>query len=360
MVPVVAPHPASRVWPGAEPEVTRSVVTYTFATVSPRRSALLGVLGCASLVVGCGSGDDTAAERGTQTIIELPDSQPGDVIALRSGDAESRVVEWIDRRAGTIRSVDLAVDDLTASDIVTLASIEVGTDGEQRGLLGHAVIDGVRYAAWTDPDTEHLLVGALGDGQSESDGESVPAGVDRIVWDAGGTAGGAVGGHLEATTDGKLVLGIGQLTDWAKDHGSGAMLLVDPAGPADQEPVVLSDGYTNPFAFAVIDDQLWVADNAVGDDIERIGTIDLGAGSKRVDRSDLDVTDTAPRAPSAVTALPDGEIAICGFLDAQLRRWSSDPAGYGDPLGPCLTGATDLADGTIVTATIDGLVAFTP
>ncbi len=92
-------------------------------------------------------------------------------------------------------------------------SIDVGTDGEQRGLLGHTVIDGVRYAAWTDPDTEHLLVGALG--AAGSDGS--PASIDRIVWDAGGTAGGAVGGHLVATSDGALILGIGQLTDWAKD-----------------------------------------------------------------------------------------------------------------------------------------------
>ena len=312
------------------------------------------------LVAGCRSSDTGTADRSPRTMIEVPGAQPGDVIALRAGDAGSGVVEWIDRRAGTIRSVDLAVDDLTATDIVTLASIEVGTDGEQRGLLGHAVIDGVRYAAWTDPDTEHLLVGALTSDSSDGGDEIVPAGVDRIVWDAGGTAGGAVGGHLEATSDGKLVLGIGQLTDWAKDHGSGAMLLLDPAGPADQEPVVLSDGYTNPFAFVVIDEQLWVADNAVGDDVERIGSIDLGAGSERADRSDLDVTDTTPRAPSAVTVLPDGEIAICGFLDAQLRRWSSDPAGYGDPLGPCLTGATVLADGSIVTATIDGLVTFVP
>ncbi len=95
------------------------------------------------------------------------------------------------------------------------------------------------------------MVGALG--PAGSDGS--PATVDRIVWDAGGTAGGAVGGHLEATHDGALILGIGQLTDWAKDHGSGAMLRLDPAGPPDQEPDVLSDGYINPFAFVVVGDQ---------------------------------------------------------------------------------------------------------
>jgi len=315
---------------------------------------LVGALAVSLLVVGCGSnGNNTGNNTGDgdpRTIIALLDAQPGDVIALRAADGESSVVEWIDRRAGTIRSLDLAVSDPSESDIVTLASIEVGTDGEQRGLLGHTVIDGARYAAWTDPGTGHLLVGALGD-------VGDPAGVERIVWDAGGTAGGAVGGHISATVDGRLVLGIGQLTDWAKEHGSGAMLQLDPSGPADQEPDVLSDGYTNPFAFAVVGSRLWVADNAVGDDTERIGAIDLGAPD--VERADLDATGSNPRAPSAIIGLPDGTIAVCGFLDSELRRWSSEPPRYADSFGPCLTGAAVLPDGTIVTATANGLVAIT-
>ena len=315
------------------------------------------------LAAGCATSTDDGASGGAtdspgdgaaQAIIELVDSQPGDVIALRAADGESSVVEWIDRRAGTIRSVDVSGDDLSLDDVVTLASIEVATDGEQRGLLGHTTIDGVRYAAWTEPDTDHLVVGALG----SIGNDGAPATVERIVWDAGGTAGGAVGGHLAATADGELVLGIGQLTDWAKEYGSGAMLLLDPAGPPDQIPMVLSDGYINPFAFAIVGDQLWVADNAVGDDTERIGAVDLRAPS--VERDDLDATGSDPRAPSALVELPDGTIAVCGYLDGGLRRWSVDPPRYGNSLGPCLTGATVLADGTIVTATADGLVAIAP
>ena len=314
------------------------------------------VIGVALLATSC-SNDDTGSTGApdTRTIIELPESLPGDVIALRAGAGDtggddSTVVEWIDRRAGTINSVD--VDD--PGTVTVLATLDVGTDGEQRGLLGHTVIDAVRYAAWTDPDSEHLLVGALTNDE--------PATVDRIVWDAGGTAGGAVGGHLDATADGRLLLGIGQLTDWAKAHGSGALLTLDPAGPPDQEPIVLSDGYINPFALDVVGDVVWVADNAVGDDTERTGSIDLAAGSARVDRADLDGTGGDPRAPSAVVALGDGDggVAVCGFLDAELRPWSSDPAGYGDAIGPCLTGAALLADDTIVTANADGLVAIDP
>jgi len=335
-----------------------------------RRWALVGGLAAASLAAGCASSDDggtssptdatASSDRTALTVIELTDAQPGDVIALRAADGESSVVEWIDRRAGTIRSVDVSDDELSIDDVVTLASIEVATDGEQRGLLGHTVIDGVRYAAWTEPGTDHLVVGALGESGNGGNGanSSSPATVDRIVWDAGGTAGDAVGGHLGATADGQLVLGIGQLTDWAKAHGSGAMLLLDPAGTPDQTPTVLSDGYINPFAFAVIDDQLWVADNAVGDDTERIGAIDLRAPS--VERDDLDATGSDPRAPSALVGLPDGTLVVCGYLDGRLRRWSVDPPRYGDSFGPCLTGSTVLADGTVVTATADGLVAIAP
>ena len=309
-------------------------------------SALVGV----AALAGCSSDGPESAADPVRTIVEFADAQPGEVIALRADDTDPTVVEWIDRRAGTIRSID--IDDPTT--ITVLASIDVGTDGEQRGLLGHTVVDGVRYAAWTDPDTEHLLVGEL-TATPTADG---PADVDRIVWEAGGTAGGAVGGHLAATADGMLVLGIGQLTDWAKEHGSGAMLQLDPQGPPEQTPVVLSDGYINPFAFAVDGDRLWVADNAVGDDTERTGIVDLANGSQRLDRQDLDATGGAPRAPSAVAVLGDGSVAVCGFLDAELRPWSPDTPGYGAAIGPCLTGAAMLANGTIVTATADALVAI--
>jgi hypothetical protein len=333
---------------------------------SPVAVAVTGAIAVAVMLGACSSDGRSDAVTSTavgtsagRPLLALPDSLPGDVIALRAGD-DGTTVEWIDRRAGTIRSVAVSAGSnpgsLSDDDIETLATIEVGIDGEQRGLLGHTVIDGVRYAAWTDPDTLDLLVGEVG-----------ADGAERIVWDGGGTAGGAVGGHLEASADGQLILGIGQLTDWAQSNGSGAngsgaMVQLDPAGPADQEPVTLSDGYTNPFAFVVVDGELWVADNAVGDDVERIGRADLA------DRDDLTATGRDPRAPSALIAVGrEGtnplRLAVCGFLDAQLLPWtpgtSADPPGYGASLGPCLTGAAVLADGTIVTATDDGLVVLT-
>jgi hypothetical protein len=338
----------------------RSIVAFVSA------AALLAASACSGDSPDDDSGTDSASNSGTdsagsidvgwRTVLRIPGAEPGDVIALRAGQPNNDgtpTVEWIDRLEGTIRSVAIPNEgEATIDDVVTLARVAVGTDGEQRGLLGHAVIDGVRYAAWTDPDSDDLYVGEVQ--RPDAPDEFV----GRFVWNAGGTARDAVGGHLEATADGALILGIGQLTDWAKGHGSGALLGLDPNGPPDQEPEVLSDGYVNPFAFVVDGEQLWVADNAVGDDTERIGSIDLATGSGRTDRSDLDETGTEPRAPSAIIALPDGDVAVCGFLDARLRRWSA--ATYSNELGPCVAGAVVLADGTIVTATADALVALDP
>ena len=270
------------------------------------------------------------------------DGTPDDSTA--SGDAGNPTgIEWIERRTGRILRLPLGSfvnSGASADDVEVVATIDVSTEGEQRGLLGHTVVNGVRYVAFTQPIDDHLVVAAL-DGRGS---------VERIVWDGGGTAGGAVGGHLETGPLGTLILGIGQLTDSAKANGSGAMLQLDPLGAADQEPVVLSSGYTNPFAFVVGGGgQLWVADNAVGDDVEHIGRGDL------LDRGDHAPTDAAPRAPSAMVALGDGRLGVCGFLDAQLLVWT-DASGYGEALGPCLTGATTLTDGSIVTATDSAIV----
>ncbi len=317
-----------------------------------RSFAALVALGAATATLATACSSDSSGDGSTapRVLIELNDSAPGDVIALRAaigdGQAGGTTIEWIDRRAGTIRALTIPDDDARTpedliDDVSTLATVDVSTEGEQRGLLGHTVIDGIRYAAWTDPDTDHLLVGEVGEiDEVGEDTSSV-----RIVWDGGGTAGGAVGGHLEASVDGQLILGIGQLTDWAKANGSGAMVRLDPAGPSDQEPTISSDGYTNPFAFTVVGDQLWVADNAVGDDVERIGRGDLDARALHT------AIGQVPRAPSAMIALADGSLGVCGFLDGQLLAWRTDDApGYSPALGPCLTGAATLADGRIVTA----------
>ncbi len=317
----------------------------------------------------CAADDDGAVDVPDEpvailSLTEFPDIDPGDVISLRDDGAGG--VEWIERRSGRIvqlpdiaRFFDGAA---TADDVEELATIDViGADGAppdgQRGLVGQTVLDGVRYLAWTDPDTNELLIGAL----DSADGEP------RIVWAGGGTDDGAVGGQLRVfpADDGeRLLLGIGQLTDWAQDHGSGAMITLDPAGPPEQDPTVVSSGYINPFAFDVDGSSpgasLWVADNAVGDDVERIGRADL------TDRDDHPASGVDDRAPASMLALGDDTLLICGFLDGDLQRWDVATAtpSFVETVGPCLTGVAlvdlgETADGAqvLVTATADALVA---
>lgn len=324
----------------------------------------------ATLAAGaCAADDDSAVDLPDEpvTILDLTefaDIDPGDVLSLRDDGAGG--VEWIERRSGRIvRLPDIGRffgEPATADDVDEVETIDViGADGSapdgQRGLVGQTVLDGVRYAAWTDPDTNELLVGSL-DATDDA---------PRIVWAGGGTDDGAVGGQLRVLpdTDGeRLLLGIGQLTEWARANGSGAMITLDPSGPPEQEPTVVSSGYINPFAFDVVtapDAALWVADNAVGDDVERIGRADLA------DRDDHSASGVDDRAPASMLALDDETLLICGFLDGELQRWDVGAAtpSFVETVGPCLTGVTTVDVGgesggaqIIVTATADALVAL--
>ena len=233
-----------------------------------------------------------------------------------------------------------------------LATIPVGTDGEQRGLLGHAVIDGRRFAAWTEPDSLTLTVGEVAD----DDGEAGDGGVERIVWNGTATESKAVGGHLEAV-DGQLLLGIGSLTAWARRHGSGALVVLDPDGDADQEPVVYSDGWNNPWAFTVArDGTVWVADNAPDGSDRPVAERD-GERISDALRTGPDFIDPPPqRAHSAIAEMPDGRFGVCGFLDDAMRAYERLAAGgleRAGTIGRCQTSVTVLDDGTIVVVSVD-------
>lgn len=297
--------------------------------------------------VSCGS--DTPE---FETLLDVGELAPGDVIALRAADDGSGV-EYVSRRAGEIYLARVAPIDLPAgaTNPELLASVPVSIDGEQRGLLGHTVIDGRRYAAWTDPDSLDLVVGEL-----------IDDGTQRLVWSGTTTDSNAIGGHLEAR-HGLLVLGLGSLTGWALDHGSGAIVTLDPSGEPAQTPIVLSDGWNNPFAFTVTDDGLiWVADNAPnGSDlpVDERESERIAAGD---DRRIVLLEPPPQRAPSAIVALADGRLGVCGFLDNEMWAYeiietaASDDAVRSEieragTIGSCLSGAAVLDDGSIVTAT---------
>ena len=288
---------------------------------------LLAVAALVVTIVACSN------EADPELLVDLTGRPPGEIVALR---ADGEAIEWIERTAGRILRRD--ADGSTAE----VAAAAVSVEGEQRGLLGHVVLDGRRFAAWTEPDSLRLVVGELRDDGSV-----------RPVWEGTTTERRAVGGHLEAF-DGQLLLGLGELTGWARDHGSGALVTLDPDGPVEQEPEVVSDGWNNPFAFVVDDDgTILVADNPPAGGSERLAAIDGG---------DSTVTDLpAPeRAPSAIALLDDGRIVVCGFLDSELRAYERDVEGFvrvGTP-GECLTGVTVTDSGRTIVATAEGIVAL--
>ena len=315
----------------------------------------------ASLIAVACSGDDGSGEPSQpEVLFTLPDAQPGQIVGLVAveGDDGPMAVEWLDRLEGTVNRLELE----NGAEPEVVATVPVGTDDDQRGLLGQVVLDGRRFAAWTRPDTFEFVVGEI------VDGEPGP-----IVFSAGDASGGAVGGVLREL-DGDILLGLGRNTGFDRESGiGGTMLVIDPDGTADAEPRIVSEGYTNPWAFAVVGgEEIWVADNAAGEDpatgeedIERIGRADL-----LPDRADMTRISEAGRAPTTMIELADGRLGICGFLDNELRAYEVVDGADADPsnpatvdltrselrragsIMPCLTGATIFDDGTIVTVAI--------
>ncbi len=238
--------------------------------------------GLVVLAVGCGADPPSFA-----TIADAPDA-----VSLHITDGG---YVFADRLTGVVRLQRTTGDPATDS-----ARVAVGTEGEQRGLLGVVELDHHVYAAWTEPVSLRLVVGELTPQR-------------RLVWSGTDTQTKAIGGHLEVR-NGKLLIGLGELTGWAKQHGSGALVTLDPLGPPEQQPVVLTDGWHNPFAFVVsADGVVWVADNAPDGGAERIGRGDVAGQTVELPGPQ--------RAPAAIAIFADGQLGVCGFLDGELRRY---------------------------------------
>ena len=311
------------------------------------RRTLLASAAIAIALAAC-SDDDTSEP---EVFFEFDDTSPGDIVGLIAVDGpDGRTIEWIDRLDGTIHRLD--IDE--PADPETVATIPVGIDGEQRGLLGQVLIDERRFAAWTRP------ADAAGDFEIVV-GEVVDGGPGDIVFSGGRAGGGAIGGVLDEL-DGRVLLGLGRNTEWDADSGvGGALLSIDPDGSIGDAVAELAVGFTNPWAFTVTAaGEVWFADNAAGpdpddpavDDIERFGRAD------RVDdRNDVPRSSEPGRAPTSMVELPDGRIGICGFLDNELRAYEAVDTDLGERTGleragtimPCNLGVAVFDDGTIVT-----------
>jgi hypothetical protein len=224
--------------------------------------------------------------------------------------------------------------------------LAVSADG-QRGLLGLAMDRGGRlFAAWTDP-SDLLRVAQIAPGPK------------RVVWNGPVSTQFETGGHLAFAPDGKLALGIGELENAhaAANPNSvnGKIVELDPQGPPNQRPTIVSRGWHNPFAFAFASHrELWVADNSPDPAGDRLARGDVGAKPTHVVKLPRET------APSGLAVLRDGRIVVCGYASHRLLVYrvgtGGTPQADGAPLArDCILGVATLADGHLAYAKRDAI-----
>jgi hypothetical protein len=295
-----------------------------------RAAALVALLGLPA-ALGCGGGGEEATvPRDAATLLTRADHVAAMVPLAEGG------LRLGERLSGRVLDVDAE-----GRSRGVVARVPVSTEG-QRGLIGLAVDEGGRtFATWTRPDGR-IVVGQVAPGRR------------RIVWRGPRSTNLANGGTLRFDPGGGLIVGIGDLEDRARldDPASpnGKLLRLDPDGPADQDPEVVSGGWNNPYAFALTPSgDLWVADNSPGDAPERLARGDRGP--RPADVTELEGT----RAPAGLEALGDDELVLCGFVSRRLERFRIEdgravPAG--EPLArDCALGVRRLADGRLAYST---------
>lgn len=296
-------------------------------------TVLVIVGGAAALVFGVFLADRSDEPRRIVTDLEDP------VAPVALADGGFLVAERTSGRilrstpAGELTEIVQVTDELRADS--------------RRGVLGLALrrVGQVTevFASWTRSSDGRLVVGRLTEGRQ------------RLVWEGPVSADRANGGSL-AFRGGDLLIGVGALgspdavDDPSAPHGK--VLTLDPDGEPGQDPSVVASGWHDPFALTVVGEEVWLADNAPGDDPERLARIPPG-GEPEI----LELEGT--RAPSALDVLPDGDLVLCGFVSEVVERVPTPSAGLVPPseeLGPpCATGVTVLADGSVVTTTTDAV-----
>jgi len=307
----------------------------------PRRSRFAAlVLAALALGAGCRSGSRGGPGTPAEVVATFAlgaAAQPTPLATLPGG-----LLAIGERRTGRIVAVGIpgvpAPPGTGEPEEIAAVDIDPAAPG-QRGLLGLVSTAGALFASWTRTGDGRLVVGRV-----------LPAPA-QLVWEGPVSSDLANGGSLAAAPDGRLLIGIGDLRQPERiddpDQLNGKVLSLDPEGPADQRPLVLSGGWNNPFALAVDGATVWVADNAPGQQPERIGRAEPGAAPVEL---------PGRRAPSALVRLGPGRLGLCGFLGGDLVAVdvSSTPA-VGPVLarGACRTGAVALGGGLV--AVSDGV-----
>jgi glucose/arabinose dehydrogenase len=322
-----------------------------------RLAAVVATCLLASYAASCssGDGDDPATttteaaprdDRFTDTGF-VPADQPAALAVAPDG---SLLIGELD--SGRILRVASDQLDRDRPEATEYARLDVATDGQQ-GLVGLVGLDdGIVLAGLSQRVGDEVLQRIV---------QVVPGGDPVAVWDGPVAADQAVGGRLAVAADGRVLIGLGDFLEgsadsFGPDEPYSKLLSVDPAGPADQTPQVVSSGWNNPFAFTVgPDGAIWVADNSPGEVPERIA---------RGDREGPSVDLSGQRAPSGVVVLGTDELAVCGYLSGQLELVPLREGVPGEPTAvlseSCTLGVLALGGGRLAVAAEDGVHLLAP
>lgn len=320
------------------------------------------VVACAAAVAlvatGCSSPDGAEPEPGAGPVDHVVEASSSVVSRVAAEQATSLAVDDDgallvgERLSGRVLSVD--PDSGEAEELLTIERLGVGED--QGGLLDLAVdAEGTLVASYTDSDS-HIVIDEI----DWADQRNGPKGRFTRRWDGPHSTERSNGGRLavlggDTDLQDTLVIGIGDLLDpdasADPDTANGKLLAIDDAG--DAKP--FAAGLNNPYALGSDGvNTVWVADNAPGDEPERLLRITAARTEKVASWSDR-------RVPAGLAVLDDGALAICYYATGDLMLVDPDNPKHGT--GPrlandCRYGVQAMGDGRLAYSTEDEVVVL--
>jgi glucose/arabinose dehydrogenase len=278
-------------------------------------AASVAVVGAAA---GCGGGSsggastDGSSAQADDRPIEVATTEvfrvPADQATALATDRRGRLLVG-ERLTGRVRAIDPATGDAHSVTTVT------GLDGDlpQGGLLDLAVEADGRLVASLTAEDGHLVVDEL----------HPPDGAATRRWTGPLSQPEANGGRLAVLgrNDARVLVGVGDLLNPERaalpDTANGKVMAVDAEGGA----APWAPGFNNPFALGSDgQDTVWIADNAPGNNPERLLRVTEG----RVDEvASWDDT----RVPAGLAVLDESTVAVCFYATGDLVLVDGDRPG---------------------------------